>query len=82
MRLIVAAGAALLLATAAHAAEVAVFTGNWRRVFFPYWKLGIECEYRWREKIVLIVFFDKSSCPKVQEIPTPDGKGRNKTPDR
>ena len=82
MRVIVAAGAALLLATAAHAAEVAVFTGNWHRVFLPYWKLGIECEYLWRKKNILIVFFDKSSCPKAQEIPTPDGKGRSKTPGR
>jgi len=70
MRLIVAACAALMLAWAAHAAEVAVFTGNWHRVFFPFWKFGIECEYSLRGKLFLMTYFDQSSCPKVYEFKT------------
>jgi hypothetical protein len=70
MRLIVAAFAALMLAGAAHADEVAVFTGKWHRVFFPFWKFGIECEYLWRGKPFLMTYFDKKSCPKVYKFPS------------
>ena len=73
MRLIVAACAALMLAGVAHADDVADFTGNSHWVFFPYWKFGTECEYRWRgsKKIILVIFFGQTSCPKVYEFPKP-----------
>ncbi len=82
MRLVVAACAALMLAGAAHAEVVADFTGNSQWVFFPYWKFGTECEYRWRgsQKIVLIIFFGQSYCPKVYELPTPVRKRGRETP--
>jgi hypothetical protein len=73
MRLIVAICATLMLAGAAHARDVADFTGNSHWVFFPYWKFGTECEYRWRssQKIILVIFFGQSKCPKVHELPKP-----------
>jgi hypothetical protein len=70
MRLIVAACAALMLAGAAHADEVAVFTGKSRLVFFPFPKLRIECEYRYKGKLFLMTYFDQSSCPKVYKFPS------------